>query len=261
MPTKKTSNSQNTMAVRMYGDLMARCLTDTIYGAERKIVRRGKEVQFDAKKREAGRDWPVVGHSMIGMHRMQNLIDLTIRVLDEGIPGDVIETGVWRGGASALMRGLIKAWGDTDRRVFVADSFEGLPPPDPRYPADSGSRLHTRGRLAVSLEQVQKTFQSYGLLDDQVVFVKGWFKDTLHLIETKQFSLIRLDGDMYESTIQAIEALYPRLAAGGFIIVDDYGGIKACAKAINDYRDAHCIDDEIVEIDHTGIWWQKSEKL
>ncbi|MEM9128293.1 MAG: TylF/MycF/NovP-related O-methyltransferase [Pseudomonadota bacterium] len=97
--------------------------------------------------------------------------------------------------------------------------------------------------MAVFLEQVQKAFQPFGLLDDQVVFVKSWFKDTLHLVEAKRISLIRLDGDMNESTIQAIEALYPRLAKGGFIVVDDYGGIKACAKAINDYRDAHGIDD------------------
>jgi O-methyltransferase len=252
------AKTKGDVAFHMYVDLMTKCLTDSVYGKNRTIVRRGQTIKVDPKKREAGRDWPVVGHTMIGMFRMRNLADLADRAIQNGIPGDFIETGVWRGGAAALMRGILKARGVTDRRVFVADSFDGLPPPDEKYPADAGSRLHTRGRLAVSQEEVENTFKAYDLLDDQVVFVKGWFKDTLHLVESDQFALIRLDGDMYESTIQAIEALYPRLSSGGYIIVDDYGGIKACAQAIEDYRKAHGIVDEIHWIDHTGIWWQKS---
>jgi len=246
-------------AFEMYVDLMAKCLTDMIYGADRTIVRRGKKIQFDAKKRFQGRDWPVVGHSMAGIRRLENVAHLTNRVIHEGIPGEFIETGVWRGGASAMVRGVLKFRGVTDRKVYLADSFEGLPPPnDQDFPADKGSRYHTRGRLAVGVEAVEKTFNAYGLMDDQVEFVIGWFKDTLHKLDVPQFALIRLDGDMYESTIQAILALYPKLAPGGFVIVDDYGGIKACREAIHDYRDEFGITDEIHKIDHTGVWWQKS---
>ncbi len=243
----------------MYVDLMARCLTDMIYGADRPIVRRGKTVSFDKKKRFQGRDWPVVGHSMAGIKRLQNVAHLTDRVIAEDVPGDFIETGVWRGGASAMVRGVLKFRGVEDRRVYLADSFEGLPPPNEEdYPADKGSRFHMRGRLAVGVDAVKKTFEAYDLLDDRVEFVVGWFKDTLHALDVPQFSLIRLDGDMYESTIQAISALYPRLAPGGFLIVDDYGGIKACRQAIHDYRDEHGITEEIHKIDHTGVWWQKT---
>lgn len=244
----------------MYVDLMAKCLTDMIYGADRPIVRRGKRVQFDARKRFQGRDWPVVGHSMAGIKRLQNVAHLTDRAIAEGIPGDFIETGVWRGGASAMVRGVLKFRGVTDRKVYLADSFEGLPPPDEAaFPADTGSRYHTRGRLAVGVEAVRKTFEAYDLMDEQVEFVVGWFKDTLHKLDVPQFALIRLDGDMYESTIQAITALYPKLAPGGFVIVDDYGGIKACRAAIEDYRAAEGITAEIHRIDHTGVWWRKPQ--
>jgi O-methyltransferase len=187
------------------------------------------------------------------------LAELTDRAIQEKVPGDFIETGVWRGGACALMRGILKARDVTDRKVYVADSFEGLPPPnEEEYPADTGSRFHTRGRLSITQETVQKTFEKYDLLDDQVVFVKGWFKDTLHKIDCEKLALVRLDGDMYESTIQAIETLYPKLSKGGFLIVDDYGGIKACKEAITDYREKHGITDEIHQVDHSGVWWQKT---
>lgn len=257
---KKPAAKKLDPAFDMYVDVMIKTLSDMIYDGDRP-VRSGKRVRkpFDPKLREVGRDWPTVAHSMIGLRRLESLAELTDRAIQEKVPGDFIETGVWRGGACALMRGILKARGVTDRKVYVADSFEGLPPPnEEEYPADTGSRLHTRGRLSITQETVQKTFEKYGLLDDQVVFVKGWFKDTLHKIDCENLALVRLDGDMYESTIQAIEALYPKLSKGGFLIVDDYGGIKACEEAITDYRGKHGITDEIHQVDHSGVWWQKT---
>lgn len=246
-------------AFNMYVDVMARCLIDLVYGPGRPLVRRGQKVKFNEKARVQGREWPVVGHSMAGLKRLHNVAYLTNRVIKEKVPGDLIETGVWRGGASAMIRGVLKARGVTDRKIYLADSFEGLPPPnDAEFPADEGSKYHTRGRLAVGVEYVQQTFEAYDLMDDQVEFVVGWFKDTLHKLDVPTFSLLRLDGDMYESTIQAIDALYPKLSPGGFIIVDDYGSIKACRKAITDYRSEHGITDQIYKIDHSGVWWQKT---
>jgi O-methyltransferase len=100
---------------------------------------------------------------MIGHVRLRNLRDLAEQVLVEGVPGDFIETGVWRGGACILLRAVLKGYGVTNRRVFAADSFEGLPKPNAEHdPADAGDSRHTFEELAVSLEQVKANFASYG---------------------------------------------------------------------------------------------------
>jgi len=111
---------------------------------------------------------------MIGEKRLDNLQFCVEDVLKRGVPGDLIETGVWRGGATILMRAILKAYGDQTRKVFVADSFEGLPKPDgKKYPSDVGNKFHAFSVFAISLEEVQENFRRYGLLDDQVHFLKG----------------------------------------------------------------------------------------
>jgi O-methyltransferase len=215
---------------------------------------------YDAKLRATGRDWPARADSMIGLARMDNIQHCIETVLRDEVPGDLIETGVWRGGATIFMRGVLKAYDVETRTVWAADSFEGLPPPDAaRYPADAGDRFFEQSGLAVGVEQVKHNFARYGLLDDQVKFLVGWFKDTLPNAPIEQLAVIRLDGDLYESTWQAIEALYPKLSPGGFCIVDDYGTlVDQCQRAIHDYRDAHGITEEIIDVDGWGAYWRKA---
>jgi O-methyltransferase len=232
--------------------------------AGRLIGRFGFEVAYkkpyDPELRAVGRDWPARAESMIGLRRMENIQHCVSTVIEDEVPGDLIETGVWRGGATIFMRGVLKAYDDTSRTVWVADSFQGLPPPDPaRYPADTGDDLHTKGGLAVGVDQVRHNFERYGLLDDRVQFLVGWFKDTLPTAPVDKLAVMRLDGDMYESTWQAIEALYPKLSPGGFCILDDYGShASQCGRAIDDYRKAHGITEEIVDIDGFGAFWRKA---
>lgn len=243
-------------AAKLYGDLLVRCIANTIY----------QDMPQDPWSSEAyaeevrleGRDWPSRAHSMIGVKRLENLRALTDIVLGEGIPGDFIETGVWRGGACILMRGLLAAYGDRNRTVIVADSFDGLPPPNAeQFPVDAGDTHHEFRQLAIPLEVVRSNFAAYGLLDDQVEFLPGWFKDTLPTLADRRFALLRLDGDMYESTIQALENLYDRLSSGGFIIIDDYGAIPACRAAVDDFRNARNITESLNAVDWTGVWWRK----
>jgi hypothetical protein len=238
----------------LYLDLLIKILANIIY-EDGSIG--PQPAAYRADIRALGRDWPCVAHTMVGLRRLQNLRELVQRTLDENIPGDYIETGVWRGGCCILMRGILAANEDRCRRVYVADSFEGLPPPNAEsFPADRDDRHATFAELAVPLEQVRSNFAKYDLLDDRVVFVKGWFKDTLPGLAVERLALMRLDGDMYESTIQALDALYPKLSNAGFVIIDDYI-LSGCRQAVDDFRSAHGITAPIVRIDQTGVWWQK----
>ena len=209
--------------------------------------------------REGGRDWPRLAHTMIGVQRMNNLQFCVESVLKAGVPGDLIETGVWRGGACIFMRGILKAYGVSDRTVWVADSFAGLPPPNAsKYPADAGDKHHTLAPLAVDQPAVQANFERYGLMDEQVRFLKGWFKDTLPNAPIQRLAVVRLDGDMYESTMDGLTCLYPKLSPGGYLIVDDYGALRRCRQAVGDYRQAQGITDPIQPIDGIGVFWQRS---
>lgn len=201
---------------------------------------------------------PPGAFTMIGRARLSQLRACTEAVLAEAVPGDLIETGVWRGGATILMAAVLHAHG-SDRCVYVADSFEGLPPPDvEHYPLDGFSDLHTRDELAVSVETVRDHFRRFGLLSDRVHFVQGWFSETLPALAGHPWAVIRLDGDLYESTMNGLRNLYPDLSPGGFCIIDDYGAYEACRGAVHDYRREHRITEPIEPIDWGGAFWRRS---
>ena len=266
---------------QLYLELMKQCLTFAIWGeSDYPVGMSGGKVRFpwfrpvfnllkrlnltlvrqklyDPALREEGRDAPLLAHTMIGLKRLNNIQYCAEEVLKNNVRGDFIETGVWRGGACIFMRAILKAYGISDRAVWVADSFEGLPPPDTeKYPQDAGLTWHLRPDLQVSIEQVKDNFARYGLLDEQVNFLKGWFRDTLPSAPIENIALLRLDGDMYESTMDALTNLYPKLSVGGFVIIDDYF-LNECAKAVADYREENSINSEIVQIDWSGVYWQK----
>ncbi|MGI9601262.1 MAG: TylF/MycF/NovP-related O-methyltransferase [Acidimicrobiales bacterium] len=217
------------------------------------------EAAADPEIRAVGHDWPPTAETMVGRARLHNVAHCARQVLAEGVGGDFVETGVWRGGVCILLRGILAAVGDTDRTVWVADSFRGIPAPDAdRYPADEGIDFSGIGALAVSADEVRANFERYGLLDDQVRFLEGWFEDTLPSAPIEEVALLRLDGDLYQSTMDALTALYPKVSTGGYVIVDDYLAWDGCRAAVDDYRAAHAIDDEMIEIDWAGVYWQRS---
>ncbi len=212
---------------------------------------------FDPDVRLTGRDWPKTALTMIGKARLRNFRTLIETVIDDAIPGDIIETGVWRGGACILARALLKMLGVKDRTVWVADSFCGLPEPNPvLYPADEGDSHHAENKLNVPLDEVKRNFERFGLLDSQVGFLEGWFKDTLPSAPIDKLAIMRLDGDMYESTMDALSALYDRLSPGGFVIIDDYC-LPNCKHAVSYFRELHSINEPLLEIDNAAVYWRK----
>src|SRR6202050_4574328 len=158
-----------------------------------KLVR---PLPFDEQKRNLGMDWPSEAETMIGMQRLTSLQRCVETVLTEDIPGDLIECGVWRGGACILMRAVLAAYGDQERCVWLADSFEGVPAPDPEnYSADKDLRLDLSANvLAIPASAVRDNFKRYGLLDDRVRILPGWFKDTLPGAPINRIALLRLDA-------------------------------------------------------------------
>ncbi|HTZ31042.1 MAG TPA: TylF/MycF family methyltransferase [Methylomirabilota bacterium] len=269
----------------LYLDLMKKCLTRYIFPEILQPVRRPpltprnlgwfvnvpfiavlkkrgllvyQQANVDLQRRSEGKDWPADAETMIGLKRMDSLHACIRAVLHDGVPGDFIETGVWRGGACIFMRAALEAYRDPSRQVWVADSFEGLPKPDSRYPQDAGDH-HWKKKdvLAVSLQDVQSNFKRYGLLDDRVRFVKGWFKDTLPAAPIDKLAILRVDGDMYSSTMDSLSNLYSKVSPGGYVIIDDYGEIESCRKAVEDFRRAQEISAPLTAIDASGVYWRK----
>lgn len=203
-----------------------------------------------------GRDWPMLAHTMLGMKRLQNIEDLAINIIRDNIPGDLCECGVWRGGATILMAGILEWHGDTQRKVWACDSFAGVPAPSPEYPQDRNMTFHQhKDYLSASIDEVREAFDRYGL-GHRFSPVVGLFRDSLPG-PIEQLALLRCDGDLYESTWQILDALYPKVVPGGYVIVDDYGNIPPCHEAVDRYRAENGIDAPMHTVDWSAVWWMK----
>ena len=246
----------------LYLDLLSRSLTATMY-----------EVEPDHDNVNASRFvYEFTRHyirgqavTMLPRVRLENVRHCIETVVADNVPGDLIEAGVWRGGGAIFMRGCLQALGAADRRLWVADSFEGLPEPDPdrekEYKFFHGPSMQKQyDKLAASLEDVQANFQAYNLMSDEVRFLKGWFKDTLPSAPIDRLSVMRLDGDYYASTMDGLTALYPKLSTGGFAIIDDYGEDHwtDCRQAVDEYRSANGITANMTMVDKSCAFWRKT---
>lgn len=194
--------------------------------------------------------------TMVSPSALENVRTATETVLREGVPGDLIETGVWRGGLCIMMKAVLMAAGSS-RRVFVCDSFQGLP--EVSEGVDAPLQLHDRPLLAISVDKVRENFSRFGLLDENVRFVEGWFADTMPKLrdEIDQIAVLRLDGDYYTSTREVIDPLYDKVAPGGFIIVDDYGIYDQARDAIHDFWSDRGLSPDLIQVDASCHYWRK----
>jgi len=239
-----------------------------IYAAVRRAILRGlrgrsfylvKRQPLDADRRAGGLDWPMIGYTMVGLRRLDNIQELIELVLANNVPGDFVECGVWRGGASIFARAVLDYYGAFDRNVWLADSFEGMPVPKGTDVNDPD--LHGADYLEVSVDEVKRNFVRFGMLDhERVKFIKGWFCDTLHKAPIEKISVLRLDGDHYSSTMDSLSALYDRVSDGGFVIVDDYDAYPSCKTAITDFFSIREIKSPLNRIDQLAVYWQKPDQ-
>jgi hypothetical protein len=303
----------------LYLDMVKRTLCNLVYedrpfwgqGTDEKM---GALPPFDVRIRVLGQDLPTQAHTMIGWHRLTNIEACGSAVIEDGIPGDFVETGVARGGAAIFMRAVLKAYGVTDRRVIACDTFMAAPQPPtgsvgravwplvlrvvslitripskrwrmtlyrwleehqqsfPRSANPSPEIVETGIGLVrfyadhpslfdkdrASLAAVRSHFARYGLLDSQVLFLEGFFADTLPKTPIDHIAVLRLDGDTYESTRSVLDILYHKVSSGGYVIIDDYLTFQDCRRAVDSFRQEHGITDAMAEIDENGVFWKKS---
>ncbi len=205
-------------------------------------------------RRERGADHPVVGMTMVGRIRLDNVERCVREVVSSGVEGSIVECGVWRGGVGILAKAVLDELGSS-KEVWLCDSFQGLP--GPTFEQDAGYDFRgLNDYLGVGREVVAANFESFGLLDSRVRFLEGFFSDSLPGASIGPIAVLRLDGDLYESTWQCLDALYRSVSDGGYVIVDDYGVLEPCRKAVHDFLDRERLKPTLIDIDGTGIYWK-----
>jgi len=221
-----------------------------------------KKKPFDAHLRSQGMDWPSHGLTMVGRMRLENIERLLLNMIDAHVPGDFVECGVWRGGSSLFARGVLKALNVHDRKVHLVDSFEGLPKASQAKDRDVWSEMDF---LKVSLEEVQEPFRQLGLLDHGVAFHKGFFQHSLPplrkqlLASNRTIAVLRMDGDMFESTMDILYNLYDLISVGGCIIIDDFT-IQEAKEAVETFLHHHELIVDYVKIDDFSSYFCKERE-
>lgn len=248
---------------KAYLDVLKLCLCD-LHGTTAVSVWRDPERgmmsrvlrEDDLQIRAFGVDWPLQGLTMVGLSRLDDLQSCVESIVTHGVEGDLIEAGTWRGGASMLMRATLDSLGATDRRVWLADSFEGFPEPDDAHP--DTERLADVEYVAVPMDEVRGNFARFGL-EVGVEYRPGFFHETMPGLRGNRWSIVRLDGDSYEATWLTLQSLYPGLSVGGYLIVDDYGALEECRRAVGEFRERHGIEEPIEEVDWTAVRWRRTD--
>lgn len=222
------------------------------------LVLRGVDERGEVVDRVDLRNHTEFAHTMIGRARLEHLQWCCETALADGVPGDFLEAGVWRGGACVLMSAVLAAHADASRKVWIADSFQGVPPPSLEQDRDLDLSARVLPVLCVSESEVRDLLHRYDVFDDQRIrFIKGWFGESLPGCAVQQLAVLRIDGDLYESTRDALVHLYPKLAPGGFVIIDDYGILPPCQIAVDEFRAANGIDESMQQIDGHAVYWRR----
>jgi len=169
-------------------------------------------------------------HSKVSRVKLNTLCTLMDSLETDGVNGAIVECGVYRGGAAALM----SQRSGGRREVVLFDSFEGLPKPGERDGAQAASNYH-EGWCQASEEHVRDIFRRLDVLNDRVRIVKGWFDDTFPVTAMPPIAMLHIDADWYDSVRICLETHYDRVVPGGYIVFDDYGRWEGCTKATDEF--------------------------
>jgi hypothetical protein len=214
---------------------------------------------YNATLRQEGNDWPPFGHTMVGHARLQNIRDALFDIALKGVPGDFAELGVWRGGSCIFAKAIINTTPELEgRKVHVFDAFETLPP---------NAYGENYKFLATREDTVRHNFAKYGVLDDNVMFYKGLFNNTVpqfyrdSLSTSLQISVLRIDGNYYDSYQDALYYLYGLVPVGGWVIFDDYYSHPDVQAAWADFSSAQGVAATVTRIDVHGAYVVKTKHV
>jgi O-methyltransferase len=220
----------------------------------------GLPVDFTADEIEDVR--AVRPFTLTSPERIQALLGATRYVVQAGIPGEIVECGVWLGGSMMAVARTLCRMSESSRNLYLFDTFEGMTDAtekDRNYRGKDAAGLMSRARgtsddvWAIGpLEAVQRNMTSTGYPAERVHYKVGRVEDTLPREAPDQIALLRLDTDWYESTRHELEYLFPRLAPGGVLIIDDYGHWEGAKRAVDEYIQAHNLKILLNRIDYTG---------
>ena len=206
----------------------------------------------------------LLSHTMGGRKALENAFDVVARVEADRIPGALVECGVAEGGTAAMMAMTSKALGESERDVWLFDSYEGLPEPTiedyhDRRAGSSCGRCR-RGLLGHGRTGQRPFLRQAWLPRDRIHLVKGWFQDTvpLHRDKVTPIAVLRLDGDWYESTRIPLDNFYDKVSPGGFVIIDDYATCFGSRRAVDEFRIEHGISTPLHEDGRGGVYFQKA---
>jgi O-methyltransferase len=195
--------------------------------------------------------------TMVKSKNLVNLYELVQKANSMSLDGDIVECGVWNGGSAALMAFALKNETSNSRRLWLFDSFAGLPPPGPRD-GTTENKYYFDGMNKGSVQQVEKAFQKLSLPMDGVKIFPGWFETTLTKAEIDRVAILHIDADWYSSVMSVLQAFYEKVVPGGFIVLDDYGYWEGCTRAFEDFVSQNKIEGiKLKQVDSTGAYFQK----
>jgi hypothetical protein len=230
----------------------------------REVLHRVRDPQFvlDSARRALTTGWDMVApsqfsslyrqvrsHTMCSNARLRGLYRSVQYIVAQNIPGDVVECGCARGGSAALMALTLQRLGFR-RKIWLFDSFEGLPAPSTNDPDFELANMFT-GTCIGRLDEVRGLFHRLGITDD-AEFVKGLFQHTLPVSAVSQIALLHIDGDWYESVKVCLDQLYDRVVPGGIIQFDDYGYWKGARRATDEFLQQREIPPILHRLDYSG---------
>ena len=203
-------------------------------------------------------------YTMTSAERLWSLLNAVRYVIGEGIPGDIVECGVWRGGSMMAAAHELVSLEVSDRQIWLYDTFAGMTAPT-AADVEAGTGVTAASMLdttpvsdgnnvwcVAGRADVEANMRSTGYPFEKLTFVEGDVSQTLLSCVPDSIALLRLDTDWYESTRSALEFLYPRLAVGGVCILDDYGHWEGARMAVDEYFTSHGPRPLMHPIDYSG---------